>query len=217
MKKQRKTERLHITTHGGKLEGLRSISTSRRLNPLCQKRAEDPNSICHYCYAETYLKLRENLRKALERNTRELCGVDLIPYDELPIINDLYFRFEAFGDLINTNQVINYFNIAKKNEKTTFALWTKNPWEIEDAIKRGNEKPDNLIIVYSVSVLNGTTPDILAKFKEAWPCIDKFFTVYDKTYIEGHNVNINCGGRKCIECLNCYKKNDIAIINEKLK
>ena len=66
-----------------------------------------------------------------------------------------------------------------------------------------------MIIVQSSVLLNQeTTP--------ANEYIDKVFTVYDKQHAE--NVNINCGGRKCAECLRCYTKSDeIEYIAELLK
>ena len=44
----------------------------------------------------------------------------------------------------------------------------------------------------------------------------KTFTVWDKETAK--TVNINCGDRKCIDCLACYKKNSkITAINEIIK
>lgn len=36
--------------HHGKMESMWSLSTSVRLNPICQKRAKDEKSICSKCY-----------------------------------------------------------------------------------------------------------------------------------------------------------------------
>lgn len=201
---------LHITKHSGKLEGMHSISTSMMLNENCRNRQGIDNCICSKCYAETYLKLRANLRTALERNTAELTE-KLIPTSELPVINDRYFRFESFGDIQNVTQVENYFNICKRNKGTTFALWTKNPAIIAQALRQAH-KPVNLIIIYSAPMINKA---VNPKIFDVFPFVDKVFTVYDKAH--STTVNINCGQRKCIDCRRCYRKRTGREVNEILK
>ena len=34
--------------------------------------------------------------------------------------------------------------------------------------------------------------------------VDHVFTVYTPAYIAKHGIMINCGGRKCGDCLRCY-------------
>lgn len=203
------------TAMSGKMAGLWSLSTSTLMNPQCAKNAAIVGSICSKCYARTLLKMRKSLREKLEINTRILTAV-IIPFECLPIINNLYFRFEAFGDLMTSKQVVNYFNICKKNPAVNFALWSKNPHLIQAAIDQYKiEKPQNLNIIYSplfMNVCNGET--IIKKY----PFIDKVFTVYTLEYIQDHpETVINCGGRSCINCLNCYKKGGNVYVNEMLK
>jgi hypothetical protein len=130
--------------------------------------------------------------------------------EKLPIINNIYFRFESFGDLNNDIQVINYFRICYKNPKVKFALWTKNPDYIAAAIGQGYEKPANLNIVLSSLFIN-------KERKHKYSFVDKVFTVYDPQHIEQNGIEINCGARNCFSCGLCYEKNDVSIINEKLK
>jgi hypothetical protein len=144
---------------------------------------------------------------AFERNA-DILTTRVLDKEELPLINACYFRFEAFGDLHNVTQVINYFNICKKNPDVHFALWTKNPGIIKEV---ANEKPKNLVILVSSLFLNKPV-DI-----EKMPWIDKVFTVYDKETIEREKVKINCGARNCLKCHRCYKKSGAKYINEKLK
>ena len=203
------------TAMTGKMNGLWSLSTSTLLNPQCAKNAAVIGSICSKCYARTLLKMRKSLREKLEINTRILTAV-IIPFECLPIINNLYFRFEAFGDLMTAIQVVNYFNICKKNPAVSFALWTKNPHLIQAAIDTYKiEKPANLNIIYSPLFMNvNNGKNIMKKY----PFIDKVFTVYTLDYIQSNpDVKINCGGRSCINCLNCYKKGGNVFINEMLK
>lgn len=202
---------LHITlAHTGKMAGMQSLSTSCLLNPYCQRYASDPSKICFKCYANTMLKYRASMRPCLERN-RELLTERILPIEQLPLLNIAFFRFEAFGDLNSATQVANYFNICNANPFTRFALWTKNPAFIDQAIKMGHDKPENLIILVSSPYINKRA-DI-----SRWWFVDKVFTVYDKKTIKDSDVDINCGANSCIRCLRCYLDNGITEINEKLK
>lgn len=197
---------LHITEKmSGKMEGMMSLSTSCKTNPFCAKHAAVKGSICEKCYAQRQMKRYTRMSPCLEKNAEVLTS-SVIPIEYLPTINAAFFRLEAFGDLINTTQVVNYFNLCKKNPHTKFALWTKNPQMIAPV---ASEKPDNLQIVLSSIMINQTV-------NNKYPFIDKIFTVYDQATIDRDNININCGAKKCLECLKCYTKGE-TVINEKLK
>lgn len=203
---------IHFTTKmNGKMAGMQSLSTSCTNNPHCIERHKQNDTICKHCFAFSQINCFKSMIPCLEKNT-ELLTAEIIPAENMPVINCLYFRFEAFGDLVNYIQVVNYFNICLKNPAVNFALWTKNPWIIQDAIDRGYIKPDNLNIVYSSPILNQNVTDaIISK----WAFIDKIFTVYDANTAQ--NVNINCGAKNCLSCGLCYNKNNVVYINEILK
>lgn len=206
----RKHNGLHFTTkHSGKMSGMVSISTSVTTNDRCKKNASIKGSICEKCFASKQMRVFPTMEKPMVENQRILTS-SVLPMELLPTINNLYFRFEAFGDLNNDIQVMNYFNLCYKNPKTKFALWTKNPDYIESAINQGYEKPKNLNIVLSSLFIN-------QERKSKYDFVDKIFTVYDPKYIEENEVSINCGSRNCFDCGLCYEKNNVTIINEKLK
>lgn len=206
----RKISGLHFTTqHSGKMAGMVSISTSVTTNKRCEKNAQIKGSICEKCFAAKQMKFYPSMENCMVENQRILTS-EILPLEKLPTINNLYFRFEAFGDLNNAIQVKNYFNICYKNPKVKFALWTKNPDYIAQAIKDGYEKPENLNIVLSSLFIN-------KERKTRYSFIDKIFTVYDPTFIDENNVEINCGAKNCFSCGLCYEKNGVNIINEKLK
>lgn len=206
----KKISGLHFTTkHNGKMSGMVSISTSVLKNERCAKNAQIKGSICEKCFAAKQMQVFPSMEKPMIENQRILTS-EILPTEKLPTINNLYFRFEAFGDLNNAIQVVNYFNICKKNPRVKFALWTKNPDFIAQAIKSGHEKPDNLNIILSSLFIN-------KERKNPFPFVDKVFTVYDPQHIKRNNVEINCGAKNCFSCGLCYEKNDVAIINEKLK
>ena len=212
---------LNITTHCGKMTDIRSISTSTKLNERCRENAKIKGSICEHCYAEALCNLRPSLSKALERNTHLLRSGPLLP-EQIPDVSpDEIFRFEAFGDLNNYQQLENYVTIAKANPKTVFALYTK----CYDWIKYyfdAFDPPKNLVIVLSSLMVN--TPldpekvlgSTYAKFA---PSQIKIFTVYTKEYLKKHpEVSINCGSRSCFKCRKCYNPNNgIVHMSEILK
>lgn len=202
----------YCTNHAGKMSGLHSISTAVTVNPYCIKRQAKGDSICAHCFAASMMKQHQALNEATARNA-EILTASILPVSVLPLIPTRYFRFEAFGDLINANQVINYFNIAKKNPDTLCALWTKNPQIISKAISMGYDKPGNLQIVLSSPFVNKAIKST------KWAFVDKIFTVYDKQAAKA--VNINCGARSCLACGRCYRPNPdgakIQYINEILK
>lgn len=210
---------LHFTLeHTGKMSGLHSLSTSVLANPNCLRRRENGSTICSHCFAAAMMKRYANLNPCLVENTRILTA-GILPLDSIPVTTTALFRFESFGDLANWIQAANYFAIARANKQTKFALWTKNPWLISEAIANGHKKPSNLNIVLSSAYTNQalSAEKVMARF----PFIDKIFTVYDPAYIQAHNVNINCGARSCATCRRCYSRNPkgvaIEMVNEKLK
>lgn len=194
---------IHICTdHTGKMKLLWSMSTSPE-NEICKKRAQIPGSICAECYSVAMNSQYSDLAKCLKRNASVL-NERVLEDDELPRLSNKLrmFRFESFGDLTSEIQVVNYFKIAEANPGTDCALWTKNPWFIERAMKNyGISKPANLTIIGSSYFVNAP----MIEFYKKYDFIDYIFTVYDKDYIKENNVEINCGGRSCRTCQRCYK------------
>ena len=206
----KKISGLHFTTkHTGKMAGMASISTAVTTNARCAKNAQIPGSICEKCFAAQQMKRYPSMEKPMTENQRILTN-EILPAEKLPTINNIYFRFESFGDLNNATQVKNYFNICYKNPRVKFALWTKNPDYIAAAIRDGYEKPANLNIVLSSLFIN-------KERKHKYSFVDKVFTVYDSQHIAENDIQINCGAKSCFTCGLCYEKNDVSIINEKLK
>lgn len=193
----------------GKMEGITCLSTSNLCNPFCAARKDRKDMICSRCYADATCKNYKGLRENMARNT-EILTSTLFEVEDFPIINALIFRLEAFGDLINCTQAQNYIRLAKRNPGVHFALWTKNPGILAQAIKLEG-KPENLVCILSSALFN-TRCDA-----SRWPFIDKAFTVYDKATIAAQNIAINCGSRNCLACQRCYHKNTETDIREQLK
>lgn len=194
--------------HTGKMSELSSLSTSNMNNPNCLAYKEIKGSICQHCFACTMCKRYSNLDNMLKRNA-DILTSRLLTADELPTIKTELFRFEAFGDLYNDIQLINYFNIAKANPNVHCALWTKNYHIVKRVIESGHDKPENLQIVVSSLFMNDELN--IDGYKYA----DKVFTVYDREHAE--QVEINCGARDCNRCRKCYLDNEIKYIHELLK
>lgn len=201
------------TTHSGKMKGINSIGTSCANNPHCIERRKNGESVCSKCYAATYMKMRNELKRRLEYNA-VMLSEGIIAEDELPIISDEIFRFESFGDLYNETHLENYIRICRKNPNTKFALYTKNIWILEGVFEtRQIIKPDNLSIIVSSPLLNKPMEMDRDKF---W-FVDHVFTVYDKNCIAEKNIDINCGAKSCFGCQICYHRDSAFSVREKLK
>lgn len=192
----------------GKMAGVNCLSTSNLVNPFCAARKNNPDMICSKCYADSTCKRYHKLQDNMLTNTAILT-TRLFEIDEMPTINAAIFRFEAFGDLINATQCRNYFRLCKANPAVHFALWTKNPGIVRQAIAAGENKPENLVILLSSAKIGERVNP--AK----WDFIDKTFTVYRKN--EMPPEVINCGARCCLTCQRCYHKETESNIREYLK
>lgn len=193
---------VHITQGSGKLTGIKSINTSTVNNEFCKAMAKSSDSICSKCYANRYEKMRPALANKLDYNSR-LLSENILHWDILPVFIDRFIRVDSFGELINTTHFKNILNIALKNPEVIITLWTKRIGLVQTVLKN-REKPDNLILIYSSSIIGKQ-----AKLPQNF---DKVFTVYPKT-VKNQDY-INCSGKSCISCQLCYTKNDVKFINE---
>ncbi len=198
--------------HSGKMSGMISLSTSTLKNKYCAAYSKIENSICSHCYAQQMLEYRKTAAD-LFANNYDVLTKKIIPVEFWPVLNCSIARFEAFGDLANETQFINYINCAERNPHCTFSIWTKNPFICKRVFAAGHKKPKNMIII-----LSSLFVDIPAD-PRPFPFVDKVFTVYSKDHAIKNNVNINCGARCCLTCSRCYQKNNSGIeyVNEILK
>lgn len=207
--------------HSKKMRGMQSISTSALENTICCERAKNCDSVCSKCYARRMLKHYHTLATKVSRN-HYFYTSEVLTDSDVPIINTSIFRFESFGELQNTTQLMNYCTIARVNADTRFTLWTKNLFIIADYIDGGGVIPDNMSIIYSAPKLNTPHDDTLVYLVRSGyiAFVNAVFTVWtDENTAEAHGVTINCGHNNCIECRRCYTLNHdtLTFIDEKLK
>lgn len=197
---------VHISKLNGKLEGFRAISTNTVSNPFCIKMNKaKKHTICSVCYSHNMLNtFRKNAQPALERNSQLLSSRRLAP-DEIPFINQAYFRFQAHGELINQTHLANLVAIAERNPNCNFALWSKRKG-IVSRFFASRSVPSNLILVYS-------NPDI-DKPLSAPP--KPFHKTFNNVSAEWDGT-ANCTGQKCKDCLACYEHNGVSQIVEHVK
>jgi hypothetical protein len=108
---------IHISKMTGKLESLKAISTNTTTNEFCIKQfLSNKDTICKNCYSHIMLNsYRKNMQACLQRNS-DLLSSSILHQQQLPTILDLYFRFQAHGELINDIHFINLINICLKHE-----------------------------------------------------------------------------------------------------
>ena len=210
---------LWIVNHfARKLEGISSISSSVHDNCKCSLWRTIKGCICELCYAFNQQAFQTGLREHNILNGIILRNV-LLPVCALKKLSILFdiLRIESFGDVANVIQARNYIRIIKAFPGKRCAIWTKNI-EIWHAAFEIEGKPENCTFVVSSPFVNKPIEKTILK---NYPEIDHIFTVFTKTFAKANNIVINCGGRKCLECIkakiNCYFRGGELYINELVK
>lgn len=201
----------------GKMTGINGLSTSVAENRVCAARRKIPGSICEKCFAASVLERYKNCAINYSYNLSILRQP--IPENELPRLTCNIFRLESFGDCESVQQAVNYCRICTANPDTTFSVWTKNFGFYRVAFEKVG-KPENLIFGLS-SLFVDKRDDIPTEIEKY---VDFQFTVYTAEHAYKNGIRINCGGKKCITCRNCYGRNarrqpgqPVRVINEILK
>jgi len=198
------TSTIKISKMTGKLENIPAINTNTLTNPFC-KRMRKTDSVCAECYSANMLEtFRASCVPSWESNGVILSDC-ILPACVLPKVNAAIFRFSAHGELINENHLINIMAICEKNPFTRFALWTKRTNLVQKVLELGYDIPDNLVMVFS-------NPQI-DKIQIAPP---ENFDIVFNVISDKEDNRINCGSRKCIDCLVCYT-NSVDCVVEALK
>ena len=211
-----------------KMRGMRSLSTYKKTSNICMFLSQH-DCICKKCYAERSIKLYEAaLLPLLIYNTLLLKYIDICA-DQIPYINDRYFRFEAFSDLQSAKHLNNLFKVCKKNKNTLFTLWTKAGYTLNNMMTAENLQriPNNLNIIVSEVYINKKTDQNYLEnlqtvlypqqsINKSYKNYLKCFVVYDDENKRNASNMFLCKN-KCIDCLKCYKKTKkLLYIAEKL-
>lgn len=198
--------------HTSKMESMISINSSCQCNDFCKKMSKIAGTICAECYANEQMNHYKLMQPKYAEATRDLT-TSIMHWDRLPMFAESQevVRIEAFGELNNAIQAINYINIIRKNPEINFGWWTKRPNLIARALKQlGISIPENVNVVYSNPYID-TMPKL-----QPYSFIKGYFTVWStaEKALE-HGCIINCGGKKCKNCLECYDYHEeIFFINE---
>ena len=139
-----------------KMRGIDSLSTYKKTSMICNYASQHSGSICEKCYAEKSIKLYKSaLTPALIYNTLLLKYID-IDAQQIPYINNKYFRFESFSDLQGSKHFKNLIQVCKKNKNTIFTLWTKAGYTLKKMMDDENIQkiPSNLNIIVSEFYIN---------------------------------------------------------------
>lgn len=192
---------IKISKMSGKLQGIGAINTDTTSNEFCI-RQKDTDTICGKCYSHRMLSTyRKSCVPAFAHNS-ELLSKSVIPADFLPTINQAYFRFNGHGELINATHFQNIINIALKNPHCTFALWTKRA----SITRQFLFIPGNLILIFSNPRVDRVI-DVPRGFHKVFNNVNK-----------DSGIAQNCTGKKCLDCLLCYRKDSGAnVIVEAVK
>ena len=177
---------LHISKGAFKMESINNISTNTLTNEYCIKQKDKKDIICNKCYSFKGLNFRKSMVNVLQNNS-ELLSNSIIEWDNLPRIFDLHFRFSSHGELINLNHLENLNNICLKNPKTNFTLWSKR-FDIVKKFYDNNNKPSNLILIYSNPTLNKPLKKLPKYFDKTFNNVVKYSF---KEYLKINTMFIN--------------------------
>jgi len=200
----------------GKLQGIRSISSSPVDNPFCLHMSKNPNTICSKCYSIKMIEsgYRSRCRPAWQK-MGELLADQILEKSEIkPCINTNCIRFNSHGEILNMNHLINLFTISEVNSHAICALFTKRS-DLLRQLDNSLLTPGNLIIVYSNPLID--SPLAVEEVDKKGFRYSKIFNVFTKEYAMNKGISINCGGKKCKDCMVCYSQNNINVINELVK
>jgi len=209
--------KLYVTQRmRGKMAGFQSLNTSPMGNPFCDAMSKDPTNVCSRCYSRKSIKNFHHDGRWIDngnilKKKRYLTGTDMPKFRK----DTKYFRFHAHGELLNLWHFWNINTICLYYPDIRFTLWSKrkNLIEIATNYVDGDAKgtiAENLTLIYSDPKINSLVTEIP-------PGFDRKFTVFTKEFAEENNIDLNCAGVKCMECLVCYEDNDIKLINELLR
>jgi len=192
----------------GKMTGFHTLNTSPLDNKFCLRMRATEGTICSYCYSCRALETYAPTARKMWKENGKILSRKIIREEELPVTRKKYFRFQSHGELLNEKHYINLVNIAKKNPQSVFLLPTKKKAIVGKLGKMGAE---NLILSYSEPLINHLVEELPDNF-------DRRFSVFTKEYAKEHGIDINCAGKRCIECLQCYTiGNNLKFVNEYLR
>ena len=189
----------------GKLTGIPAYNTNTKSNEFCI-RQKNTDTICGQCYSHNMLDTyRKSCIPAWQHNSDEFS--DWIDWDDLPVVNAAFVRINGHGELINDTHYQNIIRLARKNPHTTFALWTKRASIVRQYQARPiHGMPTNLILVFS----NPRIDRVIG--------VPRGFHKVFNNVSKGSTAPQNCTGRKCMDCLACYRKDSgIDVIVEQVK
>lgn len=223
-------------TDDDKMEGMDGCSTCCMFNDFCRKmQSMGKDCICSNCFAKSMANSFGWMNVDKDGNDKYYVAASkaissrVYLWDEIPFLTPKnkfdVFRIESFGEIINLNHAVNLVNLIAKNPHINFGWWSKRPDMIDRALKKCGFNAewlrDRANIIYSVPFINcikdGKKYNYAAILKK-YAFIKGVFIVYDADFAYCNNITINCGYKKCIECLNCYTlHNDIFVVNEIIK
>lgn len=163
-----------------------------------------PNSVCSRCYAlrgnYVYGGPQLGMRRRLANLNHPLwvqAMVDLIRIRTRK--STKYFRWHDSGDLQSIQHLENIAEVARQVPDTHFWLPTREYGIVKDWVLSGGVRPQNLVIRLSAHIINGPTPDKLAK---------ELGVLVSGVHIKGTPVSRECKAytrnNKCGSCRICW-------------
>jgi len=201
----------------GKMAGTSHISVQTGDPETCKR-----CKVANICYAARYQRLRPVVKESYRKNGLEITS-RIFEMHELPTVTNFQCRFDAFGEIYDGErgdiQLTNYINIATKNPKVNFVLWSRNYRKIEKYFME-HSKPSNFKLIRSTAEVDKPMHHI--PNDHVW---DGVFSVVSPQYIKDNNIKVNCGTKdnngmkySCVTCpTKCYHDGVKPVVFEQVK
>jgi hypothetical protein len=167
-------------------------------------------SICSDCYAMKGRYLFQNVIDAMERRFQSLSSplwVEAITFLIQKKEKSGFFRWHDSGDLQSTDHLEKIVQVAKNLPSIRFWLPTREYGIVADYVeKMGKAIPENLTIRLSAFMMDGITPDSIAKRLGV--------VVSGVSTNGGFTCPSSKQGNICADCRACWSK-DVFLVNYK--
>jgi hypothetical protein len=163
-------------------------------------------SICSKCYALKGRYVFQNVQDAMEKRFSSLTSplwVEAITFLISKKEKSGFFRWHDSGDLQGTWHLEKIVQVAKNLPHISFWLPTREYSIVSDFLKKGHTIPSNLCVRLSALMIDGKTPDAIAKKLGV--------QVSGVSSSGGFNCPSSKQGNVCASCRACWDVNTYCV------
>lgn len=185
----------------------KSWGTSARKCNIGSKLRPVKGSVCNKCYAFRGNFNWPDVVRGMEKRYNSISHprwveafVTVLSYEDYP-----FFRFSDSGDLISVAHLAKIAEVARRCPNITFWVPTREYSIVKEYLRNGPDLPPNVVIRLSGYMVNGPTPDSLAR--ELGLTVSGVTTNPDEATCPSYKQDGKCGA-----CRLCWDKNNFKTV-----